>query len=411
MNYYRYKVIAPTGEVLSGIVKLPYRDVVSAISYLERDGSMTIYVKKFGRAISFIFKLGSFRLRKKVSRAAQAELLSNLSMMLHSGVPLTAALEEVAESPDTPEAARDINDMIKDIQGGATFSEAADKYRYIFPETSLHLIRIGEETGKLDEMLKDASDHLRRIQTIISDTKQALLYPTFVFVAMGAGFLFWFYYVVPKILTLFKEMDVSLPAITIFVMNVSYFVQDYFLHILIGLALTVFIFATARKSSRRFRKTVDTVLLKLPLSGTILSASILAFITEYFAILINSGIDILQSMDILKAAIKNEVYREKLAEVRESLTRGEGIADSFKAAMIFPKFVTRMLGIGEMSGTLSDQLVYMAEEYRNKLSIIVATIGKTIEPLVLVIAGTMFAVIIVALLLPVYDLASQLGGR
>jgi len=408
MNYFRYKLIAPTGELLSGVVRLPYKDVMSAISHLERDGCITIYVKKLGRVLG---KLVSFRLRKKLSRSFQAEVLSNISLMLRSGVPLTTALEETAVSSEVPEVASDFNDMITSIQGGATFSDAADKYRRIFPETVIYLIRIGEETGKLSEMLKDASDHLKRIQNIVSDTKQALLYPTFVLVAMSAGFLFWFYYVVPKILTLFKEMDVSLPPITIYVMNASYFVQDYFFYILSALVLTILSILIGRKFSRRFRKIIDALLLKLPLSGTIISASVLAFITEYFSLLINVGMDILQSMTILKASIKNEIYREKLGEVKDILKKGEGIADSFKAAFIFPAFVVRMLSIGEMSGTLSEQLAYIAEEYRNKLNIIVTTIGKTLEPVVLVVAGTMFAIIIVALLLPIYDLVSQLSAR
>lgn len=408
MNYFKYKLISPTGELLSGIVKLPYKDVMSAISHLERDGGITIYVKKRTRLLG---KLVSFRLRKKLSRSSQAEILSNISLMLRTGVPLTTALEETAVSSEVPEVGRNFNDMIISIQGGATFSEAADNYRHIFPETVIYLIRIGEETGKLSEMLKDASDHLKRIQNIVSDTKQALLYPSFVFVAMSAGFLFWFYYVVPKILTLFKEMDVSLPPITIYVMNISYFIQDYFVYILSGMVLIIFFILIARKHSRRFRKSIDALLLKIPLSGNIISASVLAFITEYFSLLINAGMDILQSVTILRESIKNEVYREKLGEVKESLRRGEGIADSFKAAVIFPVFVTRMLSIGEMSGTLSEQLAYIAEEYKNKLNIIVATIGKALEPVVLVVAGTMFAIIIGALLLPIYDLVSQLSVR
>jgi type II secretory pathway component PulF len=408
MNYFKYKLISPTGELLSGIVKLPYKDVMSAISHLERDGGITIYVKKRTRLLG---KLVSFRLRKKLSRSSQAEVLSNISLMLRTGVPLTTALEETAVSSEVPEVGRNFNDMIISIQGGATFSEAADNYRHIFPETVIYLIRIGEETGKLSEMLKDASDHLKRIQNIVSDTKQALLYPSFVFVAMSAGFLFWFYYVVPKILTLFKEMDVSLPPITIYVMNISYFIQDYFVYILSGMVLIIFFILIARKHSRRFRKSIDALLLKIPLSGNIISASVLAFITEYFSLLINAGMDILQSVTILRESIKNEVYREKLGEVKESLRRGEGIADSFKAAVIFPVFVTRMLSIGEMSGTLSEQLAYIAEEYKNKLNIIVATIGKALEPVVLVVAGTMFAIIIGALLLPIYDLVSQLSVR
>jgi general secretion pathway protein F/type IV pilus assembly protein PilC len=410
MNYYRYKLMESNGEVISGIIRLPYKDVISAMSYLEREDNTAIYVKKLGSAASFFFKLTTLRIRK-VTRSFQAEFLGNVSLMLSSGMTLTTALEEAASSSERPDFENDIRDIILNIQGGATFSEAAEKYRYIFPETVIYLLRLGEETGKLDRMLMDASEHLKRIQKILSDTKQALLYPCFVFISMGAGLLFWFYYVVPKIVGLFKEMDVSLPPLTVFLLRLSSFVENHILSIILGLAVVIFSVVLAYKSSRGIRKATDAVLLRLPISGTIISASNMAFITEYFSLLLNVGIDILQSMNILKASMKNEVYKETLAEVNEGLARGDGVAESFRRALIFPSFVVRMINVGEQSGTLPEQLTHIAEDYRNKLSLVVATIGKMIEPLVLVLAGAMFAVIIVGLFLPVYDLVSQVSGR
>lgn len=411
MSYFRYKLMEPTGRISSGVINLPYKDVLSAVTHLERGENTSIYVKKLGVVASFLFRLVSMRLRRRVSRSFQAEFLSNISMMLRSGMTLTTALEEGASTSERPDFESDITDMITAIQGGAAFSEAADKYRYIFPKTVIYLIRMGEETGRLDEMLQDASDHLKRIQNIISDTKQALLYPSFVFIAMGGGVIFWFYYVVPKILSLFKEMDVTLPSLTIFLLRISEFIQNHFLSIVLGLALAVFIVVTAYKGNRKVKRTTDALLLKLPLSSTIISASTMAFITEYFSLLMKAGIDILQSMTILKESIKNEIYREKLGEVRDGLARGEGIADSFRDVLIFPLFVIRMINVGELSGTLPEQLAHIAEDYRNKLSVLVATIGKMIEPIVLVVAGAMFAIIIAGLFLPIYDLVSRVGGR
>ncbi|MBW1672263.1 MAG: type II secretion system F family protein [Deltaproteobacteria bacterium] len=410
MSYFRYKLMEPTGRISSGIISLPYKDVLSAATHLERGENTSIYVKKLGPVASFLFRLLSLRLRKRVSRSFQAEFLSNISMMLRSGMTLTTALEEGVSTSESPDFESDINDMITTIQGGATFSEAADKYRYIFPKTVIYLLRMGEETGRLDEMLQDASEHLKRIQTIISDTKQALLYPSFVFIAMGAGLIFWFYYVVPKILTLFQEMDVTLPSLTVSLLKISEFTQNHFLSMVLGLLLVIFIGVTAYKESRKVKRATDALLLKLPLSSTFISASTMAFITEYFSLLMKAGIDILQCMTILKESIKNEIYKEKLGEVRESLARGEGIADSFRGVLIFPLFVIRMINVGELSGTLPEQLSYIAEDYRNKLSVLVATIGKMIEPIVLVVAGAMFAIIIAGLFLPVYDLVSQVSG-
>ncbi len=411
MSYFRYKLMEPTGRISSGVISLPYKDVLSAVTHLERGENTSIYVKKLGPVASFIFQLLSLRFRKRVPRSFQAEFLSNISMMLRSGMTLTTAMEEAASTSERPDFESDINDMITNIQGGATFSEAAGRYRYIFPKTVIYLIRMGEETGRLDEMLQDASEHLKRIQNIISDTKQALLYPSFVFIAMGAGLIFWFYYVVPKILSLFKEMDVTLPSLTVFLLKISEFIQNHFLSMVLGLALAIFIVVTAYKENRKVKRTTDALLLKLPISSTIISASTMAFITEYFSLLIKAGIDILQSMTILKESIKNEIYREKLGEVRENLARGEGIADSFRSVLIFPLFVIRMINVGELSGTLPEQLSYIAEDYRNKLTVLVATIGKMIEPIVLVVAGAMFAIIIAGLFLPIYDLVSRVSGR
>ncbi|MBW2602190.1 MAG: type II secretion system F family protein [Deltaproteobacteria bacterium] len=411
MNYFRYKLIEPTGEIASGISRLSYKDELSALSYFERGGNMVIYVKKLNPAVSLFFRLATLRLRKKVTRSSQAEFLSNISLMLRSGVTLTRALEEGVSGSGQPGFEVDIKDMISNIQGGKSFAEAAAKYPYIFPKTVLHLIRLGEETGKLDRMLMDASEHLKRVQRIVSDTKQALLYPTFVFIAMGAGLLFWFYYVVPKIVGLFKEMDVSLPPLTVFLLRLSDFVQDHFLTMILGLAVAILVAFVAYRGNHGIRKAVDALLLKLPISGTIISASVMAFISEYLNLLLNVGIDILKSMNILKESIENEVYREKLAEVSEGLTRGDGIAESFRRSVIFPPFVVRMINVGEQSGTLPEQLSYIAEDCRNKLSVIVATIGKMIEPIVLIVAGAMFAIIIIGLFLPIYDLVSTVGAR
>jgi type II secretory pathway component PulF len=401
--------MSPNGEVSGGFAKLPYKDVVSATTHLERDGSIAIYVKDLGLVASLFMKLVTLRFTRKLTRAALAELLSNVALMLRSGMPLITALGEAAESSESAEVASDINDIILGIEGGMPFSEAAAKYPNIFPQTVYHLIRMGEETGKLDQMLKDASNHLKRLQVIIDDTKQALLYPSFVFIAMGAGFLFWFYYVVPKIIGLFRDMDVVLPVLTVYVLNVSNFIQDYILHIAAVGAFSLTLFIFLRRKSRSFHKATDQIVLKTPIAGSIVKASGLAFISEYLALLLKAGIDILQSITIMKASMKNAVYRDKLGEVLERLKTGDNISGAFKKADVFPVFMVRMINVGEMSGTLTEQLDYVAEEYRQRLATLVATLGKSIEPLVLVVAGTLFAIIIAALLLPIYDLVSQIA--
>ena len=410
MHYYKYKLITPSGDVQTGKSKLPYNDLMSAVYHLERDGGTALHVKKLGFLSSLATQLQNLRLQKRLSKAHQSELLSNIALMLRSGITLTDALEEAGGSLRRSDITDDLSTIISSIQGGLAFSEAAKKYPHIFPKPVLHLIRIGEETGRLDAMLKNAADHLKNVQAIINNTKQALIYPSLVLTVMTAGFIFWVYYVAPKILSLFEEMDITLPALTVGVMKVSYFFQDYLLYILAGLGLLIIIFYLLYRWHPRLRKALDTLLLKLPVAGTIASASILAFITEYFSLLLNAGVDLLHSMTILKNSMRNAAFKEKLGEITENLVRGDGIAESFRGGDIFPTYVIRMINVGEMSGTLSEQLNHVAEEYRTRLSNLVAAIGKMIEPVILVTAGILFAIIIMGLLLPVYDLASQVSG-
>ena len=367
-------------------------------------------MSKLGKIESLFPKLSSFRLFKRLKRTDQVELFNNLSLLLRSGMPLTNALEEAAGSMKHSGMASSIQDIVAGIQDGMSFSEAAGKFSDIFSPTVIYLIRIGEETGRLDEMLKEASEHVNRIHTIISDTKKALLYPIFVFISLGIGLAFWLYYVVPKILELFKEMNVSLPTITIYLLKASDFFQAYFIYLFLGFVSILIGLFTARKRSRRFRKITDWLMIKLPVSGAIVSASNLAYITEYFSLLIKAGINILQAIKILSESIRNEMYRDKLKEVRKGLKKGSSISEAFEDASIFPTFVIRMINIGEVSGTLEEQLGNIAKEYSKKLSTLVEMIGKMIEPIVLVVAGAIFAVIFLALLLPIYDMVSHVGG-
>jgi type II secretory pathway component PulF len=281
---------------------------------------------------------------------------------------------------------------------------------HLFPKTAMYLIRIGEESGTLDERLQDAADHLSRIDEIVRDTKQALLYPFFVFLTMGSGMIFWFYYVVPKIVALFDDMEVTLPPLTLFVIAVSDFIQANIFHIIVLSFLCTASFIVLYKKARPFKKIIDAISLKVPVISTLIQASSLAFITEYFSLLLNAGIDIIQAMSILEESIGNEVYRSKLKQIRKNLSSGTTVSDSFTKALVFPRFICRMINIGEISGTLPDQLNHIAGDYKQKLTTLVSGLGKVIEPVVLVVAGIMLAILMAGLFLPIYDLVGNIGA-
>lgn len=404
MNFFRYKLIEDDGSVGKGILKLPYDNEPSVVTYLERHGNTVIFVKRISGAFFFLLNLFNFTARSKVKRTEVAEVLASISVMLKSGIPVLDALEEIVLENNNKALVETLDSMIFHLESGSNVTETVKHFPTIFPTMVVQLIRIGEETGTLERTMSDAANHLYRLQEIISDTKQALMYPAFVIGSMSLAMLFWFYAVVPTVIGLFSEMGVELPDITVAILHISEFIQSYIVFIVVGILAGLFCIHSLAKNNLFVRRSLHRFLHVLPVIGPVRHASILAFITEYFNLLLATGIDIFRSLEIITDAVSDEIYKEKLLKLSESIRNGVSVTDSFKAAKIFPNFIIRMISVGEQTGTLSDQLHAVSVEYRKRLTKTVETIGKMLEPIVLIFAGVMFAVIVAGLFLPIYDL-------
>lgn len=406
-NFFSYHVIDHDGATSRGVAQLPYADSVEVITYLEQKGYTVLSVAQLGRFSSMVLRILSGARKKKVQRKEVSEFLSNLSVILRSGLPLMTGLQESITEAENPTLVETIEGVIQRVEGGIGFAEAASAYPEVFSNTVIYLIRLGEETGQLDRTIKDAALHLKKIDRIVTETKQALIYPGFVFLTLTMATIFWFYAVVPKIVMLFRGMNVELPAITLTLMSISEFIQAYLLQMVMVGFVVILVLRELIRKHRPVRRLYHAFLLKLPVAGVIVNASTLAFISEYFSLLLNSGIDLLKALEILSNSVANEVFREKIDIVRQELQNGSGVAAGFRRANVFSAFLIRMISVGEQSGTLPEQLRFVAEEYSTRLSDIVTNIGKMIEPLVLMLAGAIFAVIGGGLFLPIYDLIGK----
>ncbi|MBF0263431.1 MAG: type II secretion system F family protein [Magnetococcales bacterium] len=237
------------------------------------------------------------------------------------------------------------------------------------------------------------------------ETKGALMYPAIMFTVIFGAMAFWLYAVVPMVLPLLKATGKELPALTQGIIATADFLRNQFGMILLTIFGGVIAFRSGMRHLLPFRRQVHALLLKLPIIETIINASNLAFITAYFSLLLNAGVDVIKSIDILSASLTNEIYREKMREVRAGLLNGLGLRASFAEAKIFPAFVVRMIGIGEVSGALAVQLDFAAEEYGRHLDDVVKTLGKSIEPIALVLGGGLFVLLLVGMFMPLYSMA------
>lgn len=412
MRYFYFQRLLDTGQLATGIEKLAFVNETSARFYLEQRWGNAVIVKlvMLPAWLNWPYDFIMHMVRPQLKREEVADFFRNIAVMLRSGIPMFTAIEDMASDDSSVPVQRVSKDILESLKSGASFSESVDRHSDIVPQTVVHLIRIGESSGNLDRTLMDAAQHLKRVDKILRDSKRAMIYPTFVFFTILAAAVFWISYVIPSISDLFRQMRVELPFITQVVLSISDNIGQNLLLSFIVLLLLFFIIYYAIKNSYRVRYQFHRLLMMLPVSKVLVNSSAMAFITEYLSLLISSGLSMVDSLEILERSTTNEVYRKSIRTMREGVIRGNTLSSEMRQLKIYPRFVVRMISVGEETGRIDDQLGYLAEEYRQRFDHIVASISEIIKPVVMLVAGGLFLLLIIALFLPIYQLVSQVNG-
>jgi len=255
--------------------------------------------------------------------------------------------------------------------------------------------------------LMEAANHLDRVSKMKAETKQAMIYPIFVFLAIFGVAGFWIYYVIPNLLGLFKQLNAKLPPLTVAVLNASEWMTNNGQWIVAGMIASIILIWISWQRNLGFQRFIHNGLHKIPITRSIVSSAGLAFFAEYLSILIRAGLNISSSLSILENATRDLYYKERLSKMKNFVEKGDQISVAMKQVGGFPPMMLRMIIVGENSGTLDNQLKYLAGEYADRLKQIISTISEIIKPLVIVVAGGVFLFLIIALMLPVYDLVKQ----
>lgn len=407
MHYFLYKMIDGEGRVKQGIERSSFHSEMSLVTYLERQGATVLYVKEVPSVVGRVLHSAVNLLSPPIRLEDVIEFIGNLGVMLKAGVPIMSAMEDILHGQNNASMRRVVRNLSMYITGGSTLSEALDQYPDVFPESARHMIRIGEKSGTLDRSLAQAAEHLEHLRVIKADAKRALIYPAIVFTVLTFAAVFWFYYVVPRLVELFRELHVDLPQLTVWLIRISDFLNAYGLYLLIGTAAAVLLGNYLVRNHRVIRKGFHSLLLKIPVVRRVVEASSLALLSEHLAVLLNAGVDVRSSMEIIENTTGNEVYRERVRAARDNLERGSGLAESFGSEKVFPPFIVRMVAVGERTGATPAQLNTVAVEYRRRLSNVLQNINRIVEPAALVFAGTLFFLIVAGLFFPVYKLVTQ----
>jgi type II secretory pathway component PulF len=409
MPLFRFKILTSAGSIESGVLDLPVTDPEAAVRYVETTGGIALEIQPLPRAVDAFIRRTGLGIGK-ISRLELSEFYNNLGMLVGAGVTVMEALEELSIDTKNPRLKNAITCIRADIQSGQTVSESLARQAQIAPFVVRHMVQIGEETGQLDAMLHKSGAHLRHIHDIVSGTKRALTYPAFLLVVVTLAVVFWFWYVVPQLVMLFQDMGVELPAPTRLLMAMADWFQNWFLTSLGVLAVLGGVLAWARKRFLAVRYALSMLALRVPVLSLILHTSLTARATEYLGITIGAGIGVLRSLSLVIESTGNEVYKARLQGTRKSIMAGLILSDALRQNQALDPFAVRMLAVGEMTGKLDEQAQYVAELYRQKLAGLVEVLSKTLEPMIMIFLGGMFALIMVGLLMPVYELVTKLGA-
>jgi general secretion pathway protein F len=357
---------------------------------------------------------------RRVSSKELCRMTRQLSALLHAGMPLVPALTALAEQLQSPTSAQArsanrakkplaavIEEVRNDVNEGGSLAEALRKHPGLFSPLFVSMVSAGESSGALEEVLARVADILEKRVQLADKVKAAIAYPAMMaFVATGVV-IFLLSYVVPGITRLFVEMNRTLPGPTRFLIAVSDFTRTYLVVIIGVLCVGVIAIAAFHKSGEG-KARLDRVVLRLPLFGPLLFRLELARLTRTLGALMKSGLPVITAMEITERVIQNRLIAQAMREIRESVHQGDNVADAVRTTGLFPPVVYHLLATGQMSGTMEDSLIEIAEMYDAEVQTSVRTLTALLEPVILLIMGGVVAFIVLAILLPIFEINQAL---
>ncbi|MDT8282343.1 MAG: type II secretion system F family protein [Gammaproteobacteria bacterium] len=395
MPDYKFKTIDAAGKIRSDTMVAS--NPMELEKRLSNMGFDLLSYKQQSRAAR-----GAFN-RKKISRRELINFTFHIEQLIKSGVPLIDSLKDIRDSIEYSSFTDVLQTIIEDIEGGKTLSLALADHPVIFDKVYVTLVRVGEETGQLAEVLKDLADTIRWQDELVSQTKKIMIYPTIVSVIVLMVVSFLMIYLMPQLLPFIKNIGGEIPLHTKILIEVSdVFVNYWYLVFSTPFVVYLGIKLTA-KNNARFKYYLDGLKLKMWVFGPLLTRIKLARFANYFAMMYSSGITVLDALKISEDMVDNLVLEDSINKARSSISEGVIISKSFEAVGVFPSMIVRMLKVGEDTGAMDDALLNVSYFYNREVKESIDKIEPTILPVLTIVLGGIMMWIMMAVLGPVYD--------
>jgi type IV pilus assembly protein PilC len=409
MKNFKYQAKSFGGKTVSGTLTAASQGEV--IGELRKRNLIVLNVKPIGEKKAGVG--GGFFTLKRSSRpgAKREELVvftRQLSTMISAGIPLLESLEILNEQTSNPGFAVVLDSVIESIRGGSDLSAALEKFPKVFTNIFVSMIRAGEVSGQLDDILVRLAEYLESSAKLKREIRAAMTYPVVSLTLVLGITSFLMVGIVPKFKEVFEALDVPLPGLTQFVLNMSLAIRGNALMILGGVVGLVVLFSAWKKTSKGSRQW-DWVVLRAPIFGQLFRKVALSRFSRTFSTLIKSGVPILGALEIVSKTAGNKVIAEAIDAARENVRQGDTLSEPLSESPVFPPMVTKMIGIGEKSGSLEVLLEKISTFYDDQVSAAVKSLTSMIEPVMIGIMGVLVGGIVLAVFLPIFELQKVLA--
>ncbi|MEE9614239.1 MAG: type II secretion system F family protein [Thermodesulfobacteriota bacterium] len=331
------------------------------------------------------------------------------AVMIDAGLPLVQCLDILASQQENPKFKEVLTAVKGSVEGGTTFADALRKHPDVFDDLFVNLVAAGEVGGILDTILNRLSNFMEKAEKLKGKIKGALTYPVVVIIIATLVVTGLLLFVVPIFQDIFESFGQALPAPTQVVVVLSDFLQHSWYMILIALGGIFFGLKQAYKT-KQGRKILDTITLKTPVLGDLLRKTAVARFTRTLGTMMSSGVPILEALEIVAKTAGNVVIERAIMQARQSLSEGKTLAEPLAETKVFPGMVTQMIAVGEATGAMDTMLSKIADFYEDEVDAAVAALTSLIEPMLMAFLGIVVGGLVIALYLPIFQLAGVAGG-
>lgn len=334
--------------------------------------------------------------------------LTQLSTYLKAGIALADAVKILAKQSKKPAIRKSFYELVYQLLKGESLSDAMDMQEKVYPKLLINMVKTAEMTGDLPSILDDMSEYYTSIDQTRKQMKSAMTYPAIVFIIAIAVLVFMLVYLVPQFSSLFESNGAELPLLTKAVMAVSQFIQNNWIILVVGIAAIIFVFYELFTHVQKFRETVQVILMHLPVFKDIIIYNEVANFTKTFASLLNHGVFITDSMEILSKITNNEIYKRIIHKTLENLGKGDSISTAFKGEWAVPVVAYEMIVTGETTGQLGQMMEKVATHFQSLHKNVINQMKSLIEPIIMVFLAIVVGIILLSIIQPMFSIYSQI---